>query len=231
MREKLFGPIPLRYAGYTAWRGVAPAPASPKTFQAGETWGQGQRFGLVPLNRERVYWFATDNRPEKETDSPANRQAELQQLFAGWHFPITELIETTPPGTILRNDIYDLAPLKKWTVGRVTLLGDAAHPMTPNLGQGACQAIEDALVLAGCLAKVAEIPATLRQYEKLRLPRTASIVKKSRQVGAVGQWSNPLLGWLRQGITRRLLPKLQARQLDPILGYEIEQALEAVPKP
>jgi 2-polyprenyl-6-methoxyphenol hydroxylase-like FAD-dependent oxidoreductase len=230
VREKLFGPYPLRYAGYTAWRGVAPAPVASQPFPAGETWGKGQRFGLVPLSRQRVYWFATANRPEKETDNPASRQAELEELFGGWHFPISELIETTPAGTILRNDIYDLPPLNKWTAGRVTLLGDAAHPMTPNLGQGACQAIEDALVLAGCLAKVAEVPVALREYERLRLRRTASIVKKSRQVGTVGQWSNPLLGWLRQGLTRWLLPKLQARQLDPILGYEIERALETVPE-
>ncbi len=222
VREQLFGSFRLHYAGYTAWRGVAPVTASAKTFSAGETWGKGQRFGLVPLNQQRVYWFATANRPEKEADDPANRQAELKWLFAGWHFPIGELIETTPAGSILRNDIYDLPPLKKWTVGRVTLLGDAAHPMTPNLGQGACQAIEDALVLAGCLAKPAGIEAALHEYEKLRRPRTARIVKKSRQVGAVGQWRNPLLGWLRQGITRRFLPLLMARQLGPILGYEID---------
>lgn len=228
VREKMFGNIPLRYAGYTAWRGVAPAPAPNKPFVAGETWGKGKRFGLVPLNRQRVYWFATGNRPEKESDNPAQRQAELTELFAGWHFPISELIQATPAGTILRNDIYDLPPLKQWSVGRVTLLGDAAHAMTPNLGQGACQAIEDALVLAGCLAKFEEVPAALAQYEKLRRPRTEAIVKKSRQAGQVGQWSNPLLVWLRKYVARLLLPRLQARQLDPILSYEVDQAVETV---
>ncbi len=224
VREKLFGNFPLQYAGYTAWRGVAPAPDKP--FMAGETWGQGRRFGVVPLNQQRVYWFATDNRPQKESDNPDQRQDELENLFAGWHFPIKELIETTPAGTILRNDIYDLPPLKKWSVDRITLLGDAAHPMTPNLGQGACQAIEDALVLAGCLAKFEDVAMALVQYENLRRPRTSLITKRSRQTGQVGQWSNPFLIWLRKPVARLLLPKLQARQLDAILGYEVDQAVE-----
>ena len=155
VREIMLGKIRCNTAGYTAWRGVAPAPA--KEFKAGETWGKGQRFGFVPLNRDRVYWFATANRPENENAHPAERQAELLDKFGGWHYPIRELLETTPTGTILRNDIYDLPPLEAWTVGRVTLLGDAAHAMTPNLGQGACQAIEDGVVLAGCLAKFEDI--------------------------------------------------------------------------
>lgn len=226
VREQLFGKMPLRYSGYTAWRGIAPTPG--KAFQAGETWGKGRRFGLVPLNGDKVYWFATDNRPEQEKDDPANRQTELLKLFEGWHFPVTELIATTPAENILRNDIYDLPPLKGWSVGRVTLLGDAAHAMTPNLGQGACQAIEDAVVLAGCLARFDDLAQALALYEELRKGRTARITKQARQVGAVGQWSNPALVWLRKQVARRLLPKLQARQLDPILNYEAALVADTV---
>lgn len=226
VREKLLGKIPLQYSGYTAWRGVAPAPKS--EFTAGETWGKGQRFGLVPLSHERVYWFACENRFANESENPAGRQAELLGIFGGWHHPIRELLENTPTGSILRNDIFDLPPLANWSSGRVTLLGDAAHAMTPNLGQGACQAIEDALVLAGCLSNFSDIPQALSRYEKLRKPRTETIVKKSRQVGAVGQWSNPALVWLRKLVIRLLLPKLQARQLGPILSYEIDRELEKV---
>lgn len=228
VREQLSGKLPLRYSGYTAWRGIAPAPK--KVFQAGETWGKGRRFGLVPLKGEKVYWFATDNRPERETDDPARRQGELLELFKGWHFPVTELIASTPAGDILRNDIFDLPPLKKWSVGRVTLLGDAAHAMTPNLGQGACQTIEDAVVLAGCLARFDEVSEALARYEALRRFRTARITNQARQVGAVGQWSNPGLVWLRKHFARLLLPKLQARQLDPILNYEADRVVEAAAK-
>jgi 2-polyprenyl-6-methoxyphenol hydroxylase-like FAD-dependent oxidoreductase len=218
VREKLFGYRALNYTGYTAWRGLAPAPAEP--FESGETWGKGRRFGLVPLNGKTVYWFATDNRPEGEANDPARRQEELLGLFGGWHFPVKELIATTPAGDILRNDIYDLPPLEKWTVGRVTLLGDAAHAMTPNLGQGACQAIEDAVVLAGCLSRFNEVTSALQRYEELRRARTTRVTRQARQVGTVGQLSNPALVWLRNRFARLLLPRLQDRQLAPILNYE-----------
>ncbi|OJV94205.1 MAG: hypothetical protein BGO39_11985 [Chloroflexi bacterium 54-19] len=221
VRKKLFGHKPLNYSGYTAWRGVAPTPKKP--FEAGETWGKGRRFGLVPLNGEAVYWFATDNRPEGEPHDPAHRQEELLTLFDGWRFPVKELIATTPAANILRNDIFDLPPLDKWTVGRVTLLGDAAHAMTPNLGQGACQAIEDAVVLAGCLDQSAEVPLALEHYEELRRGRTTRITRQARQVGAVGQWRNPALVWLRKQLARLLLPRLQDRQLAPILNYEADR--------
>jgi 2-polyprenyl-6-methoxyphenol hydroxylase-like FAD-dependent oxidoreductase len=221
VREKLFGSRPLNFSGYTAWRGVAPTPGKP--FEAGETWGKGRRFGLVPLNGEAVYWFATDNRPANEPHDPTRHQEELLYLFDGWHFPVKELIATTPAENILRNDIYDLPPLEKWTVGRVTLLGDAAHAMTPNLGQGACQAIEDAVVLAGCLAQSAQVPNALQRYEGLRRGRTTRITRQARQVGMVGQWRNPALVWLRNRLARWLLPRLQDRQLAPILNYEADR--------
>ncbi len=227
VREQLTGKLALRYSGYTAWRGIAPTPD--KAFQSGETWGKGRRFGLVPLSGEKVYWFATDNRPEGETDDPARRQAELLELFAGWHYPVPELIGTTPRGDILRNDIFDLPPLKKWSVGRVTLLGDAAHAMTPNLGQGACQAIEDAVTLAGCLTRFEEVSEALARYEALRRPRTARITRQARQVGEIGQWGHPAAVWLRQHFARLLLPVLQPRLLDPILSYEPDRSGKQFP--
>ena len=87
-------------------------------------------------------------------------KATLSHLFSGWHRPVVDLVEAAEEGTILRTDIYDREPLgERWGIGRVTLLGDAAHPMTPNLGQGACQAIEDAVVLALCLGERAPQPS------------------------------------------------------------------------
>src|SRR4029453_407888 len=110
-------------------------------------------------------WYATDNVPEGQRETPAEARARLTELFATWHQPVPDLIRSTEAASILRNDIYDRAPADRWGSGRITLLGDAAHPMTPNLGQGACQAIEEALLLAHHLAGGPAVESPLRRYD------------------------------------------------------------------
>src|SRR5262249_48152410 len=149
VRKQLLGDMPLRYSGYTAWRGVAPYTLEQQG--ASESWGYGARFGLVPLAQGRTYWFATANTPEGGEERPGERKTEVRERVRGWHAPIEAVIESTQEDVLLRNDIFDRPPVTRWSEGRVTLLGDAAHPMTPNLGQGACQAIEDAVILASLL--------------------------------------------------------------------------------
>lgn len=218
VREQLHGPQPPRYAGYTAWRAVVPFDHA--RLLPGESWGTGARFGQVPLSDGRVYWFATRNtRPGQH--SPDGELAELLRLFGGWHAPIPALIAATPAGDILRHDLFDRPPLRSWGAGRVTLLGDAAHPMTPNLGQGACQAIEDAVALMKRLAVGGDPSAALRAYEADRQPRTAQIMRQSRQIGAVGQWQGPLSVAARNLLMRALGPRLQARSLAAVIGYEV----------
>ena len=102
----------------------------------------------------------------------------------------------------------------------MTLLGDAAHPMTPNLGQGACQAIEDALVLADCLGADRSVDAAFRRYEKIRGPRTAAVVRASRRVGRIGQLESPALCGLRNLLLRFTPVSMTLRHLDPFVGYE-----------
>jgi 2-polyprenyl-6-methoxyphenol hydroxylase-like FAD-dependent oxidoreductase len=154
IRAQLFGATLPRYAGYTAWRGVAQiTPRQWGEQRATETWGKGRRFGLVPLSQGRMSWFATLNTPEGMGDKERGRKQELLELFRTCHDPVPAVIKATDETAILRNDIYDRPALHHWSRGRVTLLGDAAHPMTPNMGQGACQAIEDAVALAMCLTK------------------------------------------------------------------------------
>ena len=218
VRAALHGPQPPRYAGYTAWRGVVGFEIN--RLQIGETWGAGARFGQIPMQGNRVYWFATQNAPAGQ-HSPDGEKAELLRLFGNWHNPIRALIEATPDAAILRNDLYDRPPLKRWGRGRITLLGDAAHPMTPNLGQGACQALEDAVVLAKQVQSTADIPTALRAYEAARIPRTTMIVNQSRQVGQVGQWANPVAVAGRNWLVKYLLARVQYRQFAPLIGYEL----------
>jgi FAD-dependent urate hydroxylase len=225
-RAVLFGPEKPRYAGYTAWRAVAePGEGLVRWGRGFESWGRGARFGCAHIGKGRVYWFATANAPEGAKDGPpgsaAGPKAALLRLFGSWHRPIGELIEATDEVAILRTDIYDREPLgERWGEGTVTLLGDAAHPMTPNLGQGACQAIEDAVVLARCVREGGTTVDALRRYERLRSGRVAMVVRRSRRVGRVGQLENPLLCRLRDRALSMIPPKAHLRQLVEVVGHE-----------
>ena len=210
---------PVRYSGYTAWRAVVPFDHS-LLFPA-ETWGPGRRFGAFPVQGNRVYWFATSNAAEgEEDDSGAGPRALLLSLFEGWHEPIEDLIQAAEDSSILRNDIYDADPLAEWGRGRVTLLGDAAHPMTPNLGQGACQAIEDALEVAACLADEADMEKALEDYQKRRIARTTSIVLASRRFGRIAQIEDPFLCRLRDTALQWTPAIVNYLGLARTIGYE-----------
>lgn len=219
VRTHLFGETQPRYAGYTAWRGVVAAPLV--DILVGEYWGSGKRFGMVPLSGNRVYWFATNTTSEGMQEGFAGRKQEVLSLFADWYPSIPALIEATPESEILRNDIYDRPPLPYWTRGRVTLLGDAAHPMTPNLGQGACQALEDALVLAQCLEHTENVPVALQLYQARRIQHTTQVVVHSRTLGRIGQWKSPLACWLRDNGLKYTPKALQLVTVEQAVGHEV----------
>jgi len=218
VREGLGTPGALQYAGYTAWRGIAGFDTA--GLLAGESVGCGQRFGLVPISGNRVYWYATGNVAEGQREPPDQTKTRLTAMFASWHDPIPALIRVTDSAAILRNDIYDRDPADRWGSGRVTLLGDAAHPMTPNLGQGACQAIEDALVLARDLGQGGNVEASLRRYEARRMPRTRLVSMASRRAGQMFQIESPTLCRLRDAMMRLMPSAVTFRSLSRIGGYE-----------
>lgn len=190
IRKELHQREDVRHAGYTAYRGVTAEPVPGEASSTGgETWGTGVRFGHVPLVDGRTYWFATANRPAGETSG--DHYADVTALVGDWHDPIPQLLAATPAGAVIRGDICDLRlPLRRFDHGRVVLLGDAAHATTPNLGQGACAAIEDAAVLAAQLAGHARIDSALVAYDRTRRPATQRLVRASRLVGALGQIEN-----------------------------------------
>jgi 2-polyprenyl-6-methoxyphenol hydroxylase-like FAD-dependent oxidoreductase len=187
-----------RYSGYTAYRGIAEVNLPDG---GGETWGRAQRFGYAALVDGRIYWYATANRPPQSPPGAGGHHADVTSLFGDWHDPLPALIAATPPGAVLRNDIYDLPlPLVPFATGRVALLGDAGHAMTPNLGQGACSAIEDAAALARHLDGAPDVPTALSRYDAERRPVTAKLVRRSRQLGAIGQLDNKLALGIRDGL-------------------------------
>jgi 2-polyprenyl-6-methoxyphenol hydroxylase-like FAD-dependent oxidoreductase len=142
------------------------------------------------------------------------------ECFRGWHPLVERVLAATPEAVILRNDVYEHRPRTRWGRGRVTLLGDAAHTMTPNLGQGACQAIEDAWVLGQCCRQPRAIPASLRAYEARRIWRTLLVAQQSHLTGRFAQVEHPLACRMRDALTRRTPELLLAKQLEWIVGHE-----------
>jgi 2-polyprenyl-6-methoxyphenol hydroxylase-like FAD-dependent oxidoreductase len=184
-----------------------------------ETWGRGKRFGILNTGGDRFTWYATANTDRDHIDSLKGRQHELLRMFAGWHEPVENLIAATEEGAILKNGAYDLPALKCWGRGRVMLLGDAAHPCTPNLGLGGCMALEDALVLANSFAKETSPELALRRYESLRRERTRHVQQRSLLMGNIGQWENRLVAGGRRVVTSILPAKIFERNLRRVYSY------------
>jgi 2-polyprenyl-6-methoxyphenol hydroxylase-like FAD-dependent oxidoreductase len=225
-RAQLNGPSKPRYAGYTCWRGVAKLEVrDPLPGLSFEAWGPGARFSVHHCGPGRLFWYATRNCPEGSVDSQAGRKADVQDIFRTWHWPISEVIEATRSADILRNDIVDRIPLARWGKGRVTLLGDAAHPTTPNLGQGACQAMEDAVFLAASLAANSDVEAALRRYERVRYRRTKAITNDSWRLGSICQWENPFGCWLRNRLTSWTPSAVSLRLMEDRVSYELPRLL------
>ncbi len=212
-----------RYAGYTSWRGVTSVPVE-LAGVAGETWGAGERFGILPLPDGRVYWFAVANLP---AGSRVDGHAEVQRRFGGWHAPIPALLSTTAPDAVLSLDIHDLTlPLPSFVAGQVVLLGDAAHAMTPDVGQGAGQAIEDAVVLAAALAAQPMADALVR-YDAERRERTERILKLARRTGRIAQAQGELAVRLRTMLMRLTPPAMSLKMVQRVTAWTPPQ----VPQP
>lgn len=178
----LNGTLTNRYAGYTAWRGVARHRLDHEL--AGETLGPGAEVGHVPLGNDLTYWFATERAPEGQ-HSPEGELAYLRAKFARWADPVPAILTATEPQDVLRNDLYDRTPARQWARGPVVLVGDAAHPMRPHLGQGGCQALEDAAILAALVDGTAGLSAAFGAFAAFRRPRVLPLVRESQAIGTL----------------------------------------------
>lgn len=206
VRAQLLGPQPPDYTGYIAWRGHAkmtPTEFPPGTFRA--LFGPGTRFTYYDIAPGIVHWMSVANGPAGGTDegTPEQTLTMLRARHAGWTNPVQQILEATVPDSILRSDVMDRKPDPVWGHGRVTLLGDSAHAISFNIGQGASLAIEDALELAERLAAPGTtIPQALRAYETERQHRTRPMQLLAHRIGVIGSLQNPAAIWLRDRILK-----------------------------
>ncbi|MBT6120773.1 NAD(P)-binding protein [bacterium] len=227
VRTDLFGNTNLRYSGQAGWRGLGPLPKQVKLDQFFESWGPGQRFGAVKINAKQVYWYVGINAPTRTlSNSGTKSKKKILSLFKGWHDPIQELIQETSSKDIIQTDIFDSKPISQWYSNNVILLGDAVHPTTPNLGQGAGMAIESALILANCLSSKDTVSDAFFNYQALRKNRTKWVTSQSWLWGKLSQINSPLACYLRNKsmiFSGNIAPKfIEENQIKKLLGYQVE---------
>lgn len=215
------------YSGMCCWRGWfygADLPLSDR-YSWAEFWGQGTRFGYFDVGGGRFGFYAFCNAPQGGNDDAAGGSlAVLRSLFANYANPVPAIIESLKDQSIYRDDIFDRKPLgTQWGNGRVTLIGDAAHPVQPNLGQGGCMAIEDGFELAKRLRshnpKQDDTSLLLRQFEQSRSDRVTRVFNTSRQVGQLGQADTALGCFLRNWIYKLTPTWLADQQFQWLFDY------------
>jgi 2-polyprenyl-6-methoxyphenol hydroxylase-like FAD-dependent oxidoreductase len=210
VRQTLYPKIRLRNTNQRCFRGIVNTtlPADLKNHLS-EAWGGGDRFGFVQISDHQVYWYALHNIDQKYKGS------DIHEIFNDYHPIIPELIQKTEDGQIFETEIRDLKPLAKWVDGNVCLLGDAAHATTPNLGQGACQAIEDAYVLSSCIESL-PIAEAFSKYEKIRQDKAKMVVDLSWKFGKISQIQNPLAAAIRDKLIALIPASINKRNFHKI---------------
>ncbi|MEL6133626.1 MAG: FAD-dependent monooxygenase [Bacteroidota bacterium] len=220
VRQQLINDGPPIFRGYNVWRGIAELENVPTGYTS-ETWGKGSRIGIVPIKDHKFGWWATLNEGEDQPDGPQGAQEKLLEAFGDWHHPIPQLFEKSPK--IIKNKVGDRVPITSWYHANAVLIGDAAHPTTPNLGQGACMAIEGAFLLSKCLDQLDSMQEAFQAYQNLHLKRTTEIVKQSLQSGKIGQLENQMAIKARNAVISHMPRKIVMRMMDRFFGYNVTQ--------
>jgi 2-polyprenyl-6-methoxyphenol hydroxylase-like FAD-dependent oxidoreductase len=201
------------YLGASAWQMVVPTDVRTDGFES--LGPAGRRFTVLPLAPNRLYCHATAAIPiQAQRD---DELAELARLFGDWHDPIPQILAGLTPATVLHHSVeHLLVPLPGYDRGRVALIGDAAHAMAPDLGQGGGLAIEDAVVLADLLGEDRPVVPALHEFTAARQPRINEVVRRSRRAGRMNTvpYSAQLLAARLNGTPRRTLRRDLASIVD-----------------
>lgn len=218
VRKSLLGDQPPRHTGSISWRGVTHFPEAEADRNL-EVWGRGARFGLFSLGHGKVYWVAGQRGPEGFVLPAGERRDPLLSMYRGWMDPIQKVIEATPEESIIQTDMYDRRPTRRWREGRVALLGDAAHPMTADMGQGCAQVLEDAVVLSHCAREETDAAAMLTAYVHRRLRRANVVLRGSHRYNRLAFLKNRVACSLRDEVLLGHMGRTCARQSE--LGIQM----------
>jgi len=214
VRNQILKSGEIRNAGQKCWRGVLQTEIPEKhSHNAYEMWGKGKRFGFVKLLENTLYWYALVNEKFYSED------IDLLEEFRDFHPDILKMISETAKENIILNDIIDIKPMNNWSTENLCLIGDAAHATTPNMGQGGCQAVEDAYVLSKLLETEKDWNKVFYQFEQIRKEKVHHIVNTSWTLGKIAQWEN--FTGIRNCIFRRIPESVNQKQMETILKLEI----------
>lgn len=219
LRQFLVPNATPRYAGYSCWRATIDN-SQIKLKKGTETWGKSGRFGMTPLINDRIYWYACINGPQQNPTFKHYTIDDLARVFRNYHDPIPALLDNTRNEDLIWSDIIDLKPLDHLAYGRVLIIGDAGHACTPNMGQGACQAIEDVAVLVDELQQPKAVMDAFAAFERRRKSRVKYITDTSKFIGEVAQWENPALISLRNLIMKVTPNRINQRALDRLFKQD-----------
>ena len=199
----------IRETGQICWRGLVEFDLPEKyNREAIEAWGKGRRFGFVKMTGKKIYWYAVVNKGLHKRDQ------SIAEHFHGFHPMIIDIIQATLPENTILNDLIDLAPIPKWYSENICLIGDAAHATTPNLGQGACQSIEDAYVIGKLLQRTDHFNQAFEDFQKIRRNKVDYVVDTSWKLGQFSQWEkatalrNFLMRMVPESFNRKLVERV-----------------------
>ncbi|BAP31739.1 2-polyprenyl-6-methoxyphenol hydroxylase-like oxidoreductase [Chryseobacterium sp. StRB126] len=209
IRNQILKTGSIRSSGQKCWRGLVDFELPERHHhEAFEMWGKGKRFGFVKISEKKVYWYACIN------EKSFSRYAQIAEIFKDFDDLVLNLIEATQKENIICNEITDLAPIVQWYTENLCLIGDAAHATTPNMGQGACQAIEDAYVIGRLLEKNKDFNVVFEEFQKIRRKKVDYIVNTSRTIGKISQWEhgnslrNFMMSLIPESINQKMARKI-----------------------
>ena len=216
VRASLWTNVDRRYSGYTCWRLVVNH--KPGIDVPWEMWGRGRRFGVVPIGPDLTYCFSTLNAPPNSDAMRTIGLNRFRELFADFGGEVPGVLAVLQRDDELIHGDLEEVRLDSWIDERVVLLGDAAHAMTPNVGQGAAMAIEDAYVLAEELASDKPVDTALADYQSRRKPRVENMQRQSWNVGRVGQWESGIARGIRDLLFSAIPASAAASRLEATLA-------------